>query len=130
MVTANQEIGLGDYVIIPVPDNYQELVYGRGWMGQGTPLLKKVGALAGDFVSVTDDGLYINEQYFGPVQSTDREGRPIPPFRGSYVIPSGHFLPLSFYERSFDGRYFGPVSINTIQHRVIPLFTLEGGGTR
>lgn len=113
----------GDFVAISVPENVSAIVYGRGWMEPGTPLLKTVGALPGDVVTITDEELIINGQYRGPVLETDKEGLPLPKIRGTFVIPEGQFLPVSSYGRSFDGRYFGPVAISSVQHKLKPLLT-------
>lgn len=122
-VSAAEPLTVGQYVIIPVPAAVRDLVYGRGWLKDGTPMLKQVGAVEGDRVTITDAGIYINDRYFGPVFTEDSEGLPVPQLRGSFVILPGEFLPLNPYERSFDGRYFGPVPIASVENAVEPLWT-------
>lgn len=123
IINDQTELSIDQYVIIPVPENVREFVYGRGWSKVETRLLKRVGALPGDVVTINDEGIFVNECYKGRVLKTDKEGLPLPQIRGTFVIQPGEFLPLSPYNRSFDGRYFGPVSQSSIQHRVNPLLT-------
>lgn len=113
----------GQYVIIPVPEVVTAIIEGRAWFQPGTPLLKKVGALPGDTVSINTNGIFINDAYIGPVLSEDRQGLPLPQIRGTYTLKDGEFLPISTYERSFDGRYFGPIPIENITYQVAPLLT-------
>src|ERR1700686_4457530 len=42
-----QEYRRGMSVVFPVPDAYRGLVYARGWLANGVPLLKTIVALAG-----------------------------------------------------------------------------------
>lgn len=123
LIQKNQPLTIGSYVILAVPEPVQELVYGRGWLRPGALLLKQVGALPGDRVTITDEGIYLNDRYFGPVYATDQRGLPVPQQRGSFIVPEGYFLPLTSYQRSFDGRYFGLVPIPHIQYQVTPLLT-------
>lgn len=119
----NRPVERGQYVILPVPDNVDKLVAGRGWWKPGVPLLKIVGAIEGDTVTITDAGMYINNIYMGPVLTEDKQGLPLPKLRGTFQIQPGQFLPISNYERSFDGRYFGPVPVSSIKYVVRPLLT-------
>jgi type IV secretory pathway protease TraF len=57
----------------------------------------------------------------------DTKGRPLtswPP--GGYTVEPGFIWVASSYSpRSFDSRYFGPVSISSVRDRVRPLLTLR-----
>ncbi len=111
----------GQLVVMEVPEEAAPYIYGRGWGRPGTPLIKTIGALPGDSVTIGDDGLYINGRYVGPVYDKDAEGLDLPRLRGTIVIKPGEFLPVSAYERSFDGRYFGPQPLASIKHIIVPL---------
>ena len=50
----------GMTVVFPVPAPFQSLVYGRGWLKAGVPLMKNIGALAGDQVCVREDHFEVN----------------------------------------------------------------------
>jgi len=102
----------------------QSLVYGRGWEKTGVPLLKGIGAVAGDTVCVRDTVFEINGAPIGAVSDHDRAGLPLPRLRGCFRIEAGYFLPVSTYSaRSFDGRYMGPQPLSVITGEAKPLWT-------
>lgn len=116
----------GQYVLIPVPAGVEELVTSRGWLPAGVPLLKQIGALPGDKVLISAREIRVNGAYIGSILETDQQGLPLPRLRGEFTIPDGQFLPLSLtYDRSFDGRYFGPVPISSILDSVAPLLVFR-----
>jgi conjugative transfer signal peptidase TraF len=93
----------------------------------GAPLLKPVVAKSGDVVDVSRMGILVNGRAIpntAPL-TTDTSGRQLtawPP--GRYVVPPGDlWVASSFNHRSFDSRYFGPVSILAVRHRIRPLIT-------
>ena len=115
----------GQVVLFCPPDNAAlRAARVRGYLGYGPcpggydRLLKQVMAIGGDTVGVNDAGLTVNGE---PVPGTarlpaDAGGRPIaaiPP--GTAVLPAGLFWAGSNYNpRSFDSRYFGPVSAASV----------------
>jgi conjugative transfer signal peptidase TraF len=114
----------GMLVIFPVPAPFESLVYGRGWEKKGVPLLKGIGALAGDTVCIRDTVFEINGTPIGPVAERDQWGLPLPKIRGCFQIEAGYFLPVSAYNaRSFDGRYLGPQPLSAITGEAKPLWT-------
>lgn len=124
LIAETTVLSRGQFVIIPLPAEAADFVRTRKWHpAEQTPLLKRVGALPGDEVRIQEEGLFINGSYIGPVATADSEGLPLPRLRGTFVIQPGQFLPLSPYDKSFDGRYFGPVPIASIEHTVTPFFT-------
>lgn len=106
----------GMTVIFPVPGPFQALVFGRGWINKGTPLMKQIWGLAGDTVCITNKDATVNGRYLGPIKSVDYYGRPLPVLRGCFTVQKGYFFPAGNYiANSFDGRYFGPVPLSDIQ---------------
>ncbi len=112
-------------VALTVPEHVQSMVYGRGWLVKGSLLLKPVAAVAGDRISITDEGLLINTRYFGPVYPCDTQGLPLPVLRTSYTLKENQIFLACPYPRSFDSRYFGPVDKKDIIAEVIPIFTFS-----
>lgn len=111
------------YLITP-PASLSTYMDQRGWVGAGRPLIKGIGAIAGDMVCVSQDGIYINGRFRGPVASVDSQRRALPRLRGCFALHPGYFLPFSSYARkSFDGRYFGPLQTDTIRGRLVPIWT-------
>ncbi len=114
----------GMTVIFPVPAPFAPLVYGRGWLKSGVPLMKNIGAVAGDEVCVREDVIEINGTPMGPVARVDRMGAALPRLRGCFRVEEGMFLPLSrHHDRSFDGRYMGPQPLTEITAEARPLWT-------
>lgn len=119
----------GDTVAVCLSPSWQTRRYiGPGNCDNGTePLLKAVGAIAGDTVELSASGAAVNNV---PLTNTapliiDSTGRPLLawPF-GRYVVADDEvFLFSSYNNRSFDSRYFGPVKITDLIARAVPLYT-------
>jgi len=106
----------------------------RGYRDPGTcrdgaaPLLKPVVARSGDVVEVSARGISVNGALLpntAPL-ATDTKGRHLeawPP--GRYVVDPGTiWVASSYHPRSFDSRYFGPLSTAAIRHRLKAFLTL------
>jgi conjugative transfer signal peptidase TraF len=105
----------GSVVLFVPPDDMRALIYRRGWLPDGTPLLKTIGGLAGDTYCVRDGRFVVDGADIGPVFSIDSQGRPIPQIAGCRRVADGEFLPIaSTFDRSFDGRYMGAVSVRNV----------------
>jgi len=114
----------GMYVVFPVPSELRALVYGRHWLKDGVPFLKEVLGLEGDHVCIFTDRLEINERVIGPVFRVDSAGQPLPQHPGCFAIESGCFFAASqYFEKSFDGRYFGPLPLSSLTGEARPLWT-------
>lgn len=118
------EIRRGDLVLMDIPEEFHRYVYGRGWIPEGWPLIKHVGGVAGDLFCVAGSSFAVNGAEVGPVFSMDEEGLPLPHLSGCQRIPADRFLPVAVrIERSFDGRYMGPVEIDRIRGKLTPIWT-------
>lgn len=119
----------GQLVVFPVPPYVAGLVAERGWLPPGVPLLKRVGAVAGDTVCVNAT-LRIRGEVVGPVLSVDTAGRPLPVSRkGCFTVAPGHVFPIgSTLPTSFDGRYFGEIPVHTVEATAVPLWTVPRWG--
>ncbi|MBJ6749916.1 S26 family signal peptidase [Geomonas sp. Red421] len=118
------EVQRGEMVIMEVPEEFRQYVYGRGWLPQGWPLLKHVGAVAGDSYCVEQGRFIVNGSVIGPVYASDQEGRLLPKVEGCREVPAGYFLPVATHiARSFDGRYMGAVKLSVIKGVARPVVT-------
>lgn len=119
----------GEFIIVDVPENMQPIIYGRNWALPGTPLIKQVGAIAGDEYTVTDTEFYINQNDIGPIAKIDRQGEPLPQLeKGTKKVSQGHILAISTYHnRSFDSRYMGEIQMSKVRTKVVPLLTYQAG---
>jgi conjugative transfer signal peptidase TraF len=123
----------GEIVTVCPPDTKLiRLGAARGYVPAGRcpggyePLVKPIAATADDQVAVSAAGVTVNGL---PVQGTaqlvhDSAGRPLPPFpTGTYRVPPGQVWLLSGHDsRSFDSRYFGPVSVANVQGVARPVW--------
>ena len=112
---------------------FANLAIERGYRSAGNcpdgaaPLLKPVVAKPGDIVEVSARGIVVNGRSIpntAPI-AADTKGRLLLPWpKGRYVVKPGTvWVASSFHVRSFDSRYFGPVSIYAIRDRVTPVLT-------
>ena len=113
---------------------FAALAIARGYRDAGgcrdgaAPLLKPVVARSGDIVEVSRGGISVNGILLPNTAqlATDAKGRPLegwPP--GRYVVaPETVWVASSYHPRSFDSRYFGPLSISAIRHRLKAFVTL------
>jgi type IV secretory pathway protease TraF len=69
----------------------------------------------------------IEGRVFAEAASADQQSRPLPRWTGCVTLTSDEvFLLLAGVVDSLDGRYFGPLSADTIVGRAIPLWTFGG----
>lgn len=92
--------------------------------------MKPEVAHEGDIVEFNSHGVAVNGRPLSnsaPLQF-DAQGRPLEHWRFSrFKVRQGETWVISSYNpRSFDSRYFGPITNGQIRHHLIPLFTLQG----
>ncbi len=78
---------------------------------------KRVVAVAGDRVEVQVVGVRVNEKLLAGSmpRTTDSAGRRMMPFgAGELEIMSGHVWLMSEHSKSWDSRYYGPVSMSSV----------------
>ncbi|MDO1585460.1 conjugative transfer signal peptidase TraF [Rhizobium oryzicola] len=125
-------VAVGDLVFVCPPET-SAIVEARvlGYLRRGlcaggfAPLIKRVAALPGQHVDITDhvaiDGRSLPAS---TVRDRDGEGRPITPDPGGIVPPHHLFLHSSFAS-SYDSRYFGPVPDSGLLGLARPVFTFN-----
>ena len=99
--------------------------------GGSAPLVKPIAAVPGDDVVIDQNGVVVNGQ---PIPNSaplaDDRGasgrvlRAVPP--GSYVVMQDSVWVVSGHDpRSYDSRYWGPLPVNAITGRAVPVLTGE-----
>lgn len=132
---ANRSITQGSLVLLCPPDTplFQEakgfgVLRAGGCRGGYAPLLKRLAAGPGDFVEVREEGVSVNGRLIPnsrPLQH-DSQGKTLPRTEDRGWVPEGEAWLLSdFNPRSFDSRYFGPVSMAQIQGTMVPVWIRE-----
>jgi conjugative transfer signal peptidase TraF len=110
-----------------------ELGLSRGYLDGGhcpggvAPLLKPVAAVPGDEVLIDARGISVNGTlipHSQPLQ-TDPAGRPLTAIaEGAYRVgPFSVWIVSGHDERSYDSRYWGPLSIDAVRGRAVPILT-------
>jgi conjugative transfer signal peptidase TraF len=131
IATADSDANLVEFC--PV-EPFATLAIVRGYRDPGAchdgaaPLLKPIIARSGDVVELSARGMFVNGV---PIPNTaplskDTKGRPLAawPFGRYVVAPKTVWVASSYHPRSFDSRYFGPVSTAAIRERLKPLLTV------
>jgi conjugative transfer signal peptidase TraF len=114
--------------------SFAQLAIARGYRDTGScsdggaPLLKPVIARTGDIVEVSAAGLAVNGYLLpntAPMKN-DTKNRPLASWpSGRYTVAEDSVWVASSYNaRSFDSRYFGPVSLDSVRSYVRPWLTL------
>ncbi len=105
----------------------------RGYRGTGDcpdgaePLMKPIVAAAGDSVDFSPAGVAVNGRLLpnSTCRRLDTNSRPLQhwPFGTYRVSPGTIWVLSSFNARSFDSRYFGPISTASVRCHLQPLLT-------
>jgi conjugative transfer signal peptidase TraF len=111
----------GDVVATRPPRDARAYLAGRGAPAD-LLLLKRVAALDGDEVCARD-GLMDIAKLRLATRSHDRDGRPLPAWRGCRRLASDEVFLLGDTPDSFDGRYFGPVRRQALEGVFRPVAT-------
>lgn len=117
-------IDQGDLVLAGLPDIPRILAAERGYLPDGVPLIKRVAGKAGDWVCGDSDTVMINGHAVASRIARDSENRSLPRWTDCRVLAESEvFLLMADVPDSFDSRYFGPIQIEQIIGRLVPLWT-------
>ena len=117
-----------DLVAVIPPPPLAALLIERGYLGEATPLLKRVMGLPGQEVCRLGDAITVDGVPLGEALTRDRMGRDLPVWQGCRRIEPGHLFLMNLeVSYSLDGRYFGPIPATAVIGRAMPLLTDEAG---
>lgn len=120
-----------DLVAVDAPEPLAAFLAVRGYLPRGVPLMKRVAGVAGQRVCRTGRTISVDGTDMAEALDHDRLGRALPSWQGCRLITVGEIFLMNGQVRdSLDGRYFGPVSTDTIIGRATPLYTDEDGNGR
>jgi conjugative transfer signal peptidase TraF len=126
LIRGKQSIHVGERVAIQPPHELRKLLAERGYLPVGVPLLKRVAAVSGQRVCRFAHGVTIDGKLVGVARSFDRRGRSLPAWSGCHRIQSGELFVMNpDAPDSFDGRYFGVLSMTAVIGRATPIWTDE-----
>ncbi|WP_200863955.1 S26 family signal peptidase [Asticcacaulis sp. AC466] len=112
----------GDWVLVEAPDFARRLADSRGYLPANVPMIKAVAALAGDRICADGNRITINGTVAAVRLRIDHRGRPLPWWTGCRTLTNGEIFVLNrAAPSSFDGRYFGPMSRQSVLARLVHL---------
>jgi conjugative transfer signal peptidase TraF len=113
----------GELVLVHTPESVRMLAAERHYIPATVPLVKRIAATAGDEICASNMGISINGSIVATRLGTDSRGRALPVWSGCRMLGKDDvFLLMKDVRDSFDGRYFGAVSVSSIIGRVSPLW--------
>jgi conjugative transfer signal peptidase TraF len=116
----------GDRVLIDLSrfhNSVIELGVRRGYVSRSQKMLKEIGAVPGDTVTLTDGQLFVNgEPRPMFLSSEDSRGQALYPYPTPLVLSPDCYWLVSVPYRGFDSRYFGPVPRSAFTHRAFRVF--------
>ncbi|TIP11296.1 S26 family signal peptidase [Mesorhizobium sp.] len=130
-LTALNRVEAPDLVAVIPPDPLAGFLAERGYLARGVPLLKRVLAVAGDTVCREGRTIVAFDHVYGEARERDSQGRPLPTWQGCRTLAKGEVFLMNWDAAdSFDGRYFGPLPVNSVVARAMPIWTDEHGDGR
>ena len=118
----------GDLVLAQLPESMRGLADERGYLPFGVPLIKHVAALPGDHICTIGRAILIDGSVAAWRPKRDSKGRTMSSWGGCRLLTAGEILLLNAdAPDSFDGRYFGPTTLDQVIGRLVPLWTWPVG---
>lgn len=125
----NANVNRGDYVLLTLPEPIRLMALERRYLPPNVPMLKQVFALEGDHICIRNGQVAVNKNVVAEVQKTDSLGRPLPQNLMCRTLRSGEVFVLNpELSDSFDSRYFGPLMMDHVIGRAVPLWVTGRAG--
>lgn len=122
--TVADALHVGDIVLARLPPEAAALASQRGYLPEGTPLLKRIGAIAPQRVCIAQRAVYVDEVPVAFAREADGRGRSLPLWSDCRALRAGELFLLSATNpASFDSRYFGPINAAAVHGRAQPVWT-------
>jgi len=99
-------------IILFRPDEHTEnYMLERAWILPGSPIMKYLKGMPGDFVCIKNNQIFINQKEIGNIKKLDSKNRPLPDLTFCQTLVHNQFFMISTrVPNSFDSRYFGPIT--------------------
>jgi conjugative transfer signal peptidase TraF len=122
--TAADALHVGDIVLARLPIEVAVLAVQRGYLPEGIPLLKRIGAIAPQRVCIAERTVYVDDVPVALAREADGLGRRLPLWSHCRVLRAGELFLLSATNpASFDSRYFGPIDTAAVHGRAQLMWT-------
>ncbi|WP_443089265.1 S26 family signal peptidase [Xylophilus sp.] len=114
----------GSIVLARLPAGVAAFAAQRGYLPQGVPILKRVGAVAPQAVCALDRLVWIDGVPVAAALTRDGAHRPLQPWPYCRALVDGELCLLSDTNpASFDSRYFGPIDAVAVLGIARPMWT-------
>ena len=111
-----KDLKQGDIVLFDIDEKDKQMMLEREYIpAKNTKLLKTIGALENNKISITDNILYVDGENYGRILDKDLEDRKLPDIE--IKVDKGNFLALTKKNLSYDSRYFGQINLNKIEKK-------------
>jgi conjugative transfer signal peptidase TraF len=115
---------VGSIVLARLPADVAAFAGQRGYLPNGVPILKRVGAVAPQAVCVREQVVRINGAAVATTRTHDGAHRPLQAWSQCRPLAAGELFLLSDTNpASFDSRYFGPIATSSVLGTARPLWT-------
>lgn len=121
-VASPEQVRAGEMVIAWTPEPARSLAAERRYLPSNVPLVKRVGAVAGDQVCAIGEAIWVNGRHVGARREVDGAGRRMPVWTGCRELAAGEYFLLMESPDSFDGRYFGVTRREDLVGRAVLLW--------
>ena len=119
------ELQKGDLIVFEIPKE-AEIMFQRGYVKNIDTLMKKVAAFSGDEIRIENNEVIIGSKNWGKIYYRDNLNRELKKLGKEQMRPSeNEILVLSDVDKSFDGRYYGPIPIKSIKNKAKPVFIFK-----
>lgn len=116
---------LGQFAAILPPPAISRYMARRRYLPAGTPLLKRIAAMAGARICRNGSIITVGSRPAAIARTHDRQGRGLPQWHGCRTLGRDEMFLLNAAPDSFDGRYFGPVPASSLIGAADPLLTRQ-----
>lgn len=115
---------VGGIVLARLPADVAAFAGQRGYLPNGVPILKRVGAIAPQSVCVRGQTVHVDGAMVATAQTQDGARRPLQAWSQCRPLAGGELFLLSDTNpASFDSRYFGPIAASAVLGIARPLWT-------
>ncbi|MBN8748714.1 MAG: S26 family signal peptidase [Variovorax sp.] len=122
--SAAASLHAGSIVLARLPADVAAFAAQRGYLPEGVPILKRIGAVAPQAVCVLDRLVWIDGVPVAVVLAHDGAHRPLHQWAQCRALVAGELFFLSdTHPASFDSRYFGPVDADAVLGIARPVWT-------
>lgn len=115
---------VGSIVLARLPADVASFAGQRGYLPNGVPILKRVGAVAPQSVCVREQAARIDGAVVAIARTHDGAHRSLQAWPQCRPLAAGELFLLSDTNpASFDSRYFGPIAVSAVLGIARPLWT-------